>query len=146
MNLPKLPHALRAAYSFALIAFVVAGCEDSNEPDAAVGTYFATSLVTTENGQTVNQIANGSTITLSLAPGGFSSGIMHFEGTGGDPDIDANLNGTWTRSGSIVSVDTDADTFFPDMPLTFNGATLTGDETFTGGRVQVTLTRGVDID
>jgi hypothetical protein len=101
----------------------------------------ATSLVTTENGVPFNHIANGSTITLTLHSGGSSTGALHFEAAGGDPDFDANLNGTWTRNGSTVELDHSADTFLRDTPLTFDGFTLTGDETFGGGRVQVTLTR-----
>jgi hypothetical protein len=142
MNRFKLKHGRRAAYSFALIAaFVIAGCEDSNDPDAAVGTYVATSLVTTENGQSFNHIANGSTITLTLQSGGSTTGTAHLEAALGEPDVDWNLSGTWTRNGSTVELDHSADTFLRDMPLTFSGNTLTGDETFGGGRVQVTLTR-----
>lgn len=142
MNVPKRKLARRAAYSFALIgAVVIAGCEDSNDPDAAVGTYVATSLVTTENGQSFNHIANGSTITLNLLSGGSTTGALHFEAALGDPDFDANLNGSWTRSGSTVELDHSADTFLRDTSLSFNGSTLTGDETFGGVRVQVTLTR-----
>ena len=146
MNMLKLKLARRAAYSLALIgAFVIAGCEDSNDPDAVVGTYVATSLVTTENGQPFDHIANGSTITLALLSGGATTGAVHFEAAGGDPDFDANLNGSWTRSGSTVELSHSADTFLRDTPLTFDGFTLTGDETFSGVRVQVTLTR-VDIE
>jgi len=141
MNMPNLTRALRTAYSFGLIAFVVAGCEDSNEPDAAVGTYVATSFVTTENGQPFNQIANGSGITLNLESGGSTSGALHFEASGGDPDFDADLDGSWTRSGSTVTLNHADDTFLNDTPLTFNGATLTGDATFDGVRIQLTLTR-----
>ena len=144
--MPKRKLARRAAYSFALIgALVVAGCGDSNDPDPVVGTYVATSLVTTENGQPFNHIANGSTIVLSLQSGGSTTGAVHFEAAGGDPDFDANLNGTWTRSGSTVELNHSADTFLRDTPLTFDGFTLTGDETFSGVRLQVTLTR-VDIE
>jgi len=141
MNMPNLRHARRAAYSFALIAFVVAGCEDSNDPDPAVGSYVATSFVTTENGQSFNHVANGSTVTLTLAPGGTTTGALHIEAAGGDPDLDANLSGTWSRSGSTVDLAHSADTFLRDMPLTFSGNTLTGDATFSGVRMQLTLTR-----
>ncbi len=142
MDMPRLKLARGAASSFALIgALVIAGCEDSNEPDPAVGTYVATSLVTTENGVPFNHIANGSTITLTLNSGGSTTGALHFEAAGGDPDYDANLNGTWTRTGSTVELSHSADTFLRDTSISFNGNTLTGDETFGGVRIQVTLTR-----
>jgi hypothetical protein len=142
MNTLKLKLARRSAYSVALIgAFCVAGCEDSNDPDPAVGNYVATSFVTTQNGTPFNHIANGSTINLTLASGGSTSGVVHFEAFGGEPDFDANLNGSWSRNGAIVDLNHSADTFLREMPLTFNGATLTGDATFDGVRIQLTLTR-----
>lgn len=142
MNMLELKLTRRAAYSLALIgAFVVAGCDDSTDPDPVVGTYVATSLVTTENGVPFNHIANGSTIVLTLHAGGTTTGSVHFEAAGGDPDFDANLNGSWTRTGDTVELSHSADTFLRDTPLTFDGFTLTGDETFSGVRVQVTLTR-----
>ena len=142
MNVLELKLTRRAAYSLALIgAFVVAGCDDSNDPDPVVGTYVATSLVSTENGVPFNHIANGSTILLTLHSGGSTTGAVHFEAAGGDPDVDANLNGSWSRTGNTVDLSHSADTFLRDTPLTFDGFTLTGDETFSGVRLQVTLTR-----
>jgi len=142
MNVLELKLTRRAAYSLALIgAFVVAGCDDSTDPDPVVGTYVATSLVSTENGVPFNHIANGSTILLTLHSGGSTTGAVHFEAAGGEPDFDANLNGSWSRTGNTVDLSHSADTFLKDTPLTFDGFTLTGDEVFSGVRLQVTLTR-----
>ena len=133
----------RSATGIALLgACLIAGCEDSSGPDSPVGTYTATAFLTTPTGgQPINQLANGGTITLNLIDGGFTSGHIHIEASGGEPEFDADLNGLWTVSGSTVTLDHLADTFLRDMPLTFDGTRLTGDRTFTGGRVQVTLTR-----
>jgi hypothetical protein len=59
----------------------------------------------------------------------------------GEGDFDADLAGTWTRSGSIVEFSHAADTFVRDMPFTMQGATLVGDRTFGDVRIRVTLTR-----
>jgi hypothetical protein len=53
----------------------------------------------------------------------------------------ANLAGSWTLNGTTVTLNHTADTFLRDMPLQLQGNTLVGDQTFSGTRVEVTLTK-----
>jgi hypothetical protein len=114
-------------------------CDDPTGPsvEAVAGTYTATQLTTTESGVTTNQLAAGVSITLTLNANGTTSGRFIMPG-----ELDADLTGTWTLSGNSVNLDHSADTFLRDMPLlVLRGATLVGDQTFSGTRIQLTLTR-----
>jgi hypothetical protein len=121
-----------------LVATTVACGDESTGPSvqAAAGTYTATRLRTTENGTTTDQLAAGATITLTLNANGTTSG--HFTVPG---ELNANLAGSWTLNGTTVSLNHTADTFLRDMPLQLQGNTLVGDQTFSGTRVEVTLTK-----
>ena len=64
---------------------------------------------------------------------------------GGGPDFDADMAGTWTRTGMTVDIDQPADTFVRDMPFTLTPNVgswdLVGNETFSGTNIQLTLSR-----
>lgn len=120
---------------------VISACDDSSGPRDPVGSYSATTLITTEGGLPFDHIANGSTIDIVLNPQRTTHGTMHIEAFGGDPDFDADLTGTWTQTGSTVRFSQAEDTFLNDMDFTYAGNTLVGDDTFAGTRIQVTLTR-----
>jgi hypothetical protein len=140
INSATIRRAIRGVGLFAVLASF--GCDDSSGPASAAGTYTATSFTSTPTGGAPrNEIAAGSTIDLVLTPGGTTSGHFHLAAFAGDPAVDFDLTGTWTIVGSTVDFEHDADTFIRDMDFTFDGNTLVGDRTFTGGRVQVTLTR-----
>lgn len=127
---------------FALLAaLLIAGCENSVDPgESPADSYVASTLVTTGDGVLTDHIANGSSINLTLTPQGTTSGSMHIEAWGSEPDFDADLTGTWTISGLIVDLNHTADTFLRDIPLVFDGAALAGDRIIGDTRVQVTLT------
>jgi hypothetical protein len=117
---------------------VVVACGDPTGPSvqAVAGTYTATQLSTTETGTTTNQLAAGASITLTLNANGTTSGRFIVPN-----ELDADLAGTWTLSGSTVTLSHSADTFLRDMPLQVRGNSLMGDQTFSGTRVQLTLTK-----
>ena len=143
MRFQSTKSILRVARGIGAIGVLLAfGCDDSSGPDdSPAGAYHATSLVSTESGQSTNHIANGSTIDLTLTSQGTTSGLFHIVTSAAGPGLDANLAGTWTINGSTVELDGSADTFMRDMEFTYNGNTLVGDETFSGTRIQLTLTR-----
>lgn len=118
--------------------FFAAGCKGSSEPP---GSYRATTLVTTTNGQATDHLANGSTITLVLTPEGTTSGHAIIAPSGGVGALDEDLTGTWATIGDSVNLDHRADTFLRDMPLKLDGNTLVGDKVFQETRIQLTLTR-----
>ena len=117
------------------LVMAAAACSDSTAASAVAGNYSATTFLTGSTGQT-NQLTLGSTLTLNLAA----------NGTGGNPAVDADMSGTWTQTGAIIDFSQAVDTFVRNMAFTVattaNGVvTLAGDQVFTGGRVQVILTR-----
>jgi hypothetical protein len=103
---------------------------------AVAGTYTATQFTTTDGGTATNQLAAGASIALTLNANGTTSGRLIVPG-----QLDADLTGTWTVNGNRVTLSQSADTFLRNMPLRVLGNTLIGDQTFSGTRVQVTLTK-----
>ena len=130
-----------------VLAFAVsaAACSDSNAPTGVpVGNYTAIQFVTTGSSGQRDELAAGSTLTLSLASNGTSSGHLHVAASASSPVVDADMAGTWREDGSVVTVSQGADTFVRDMPLTLsndpvNGWILVGDKSFNSVRIQLTL-------
>ena len=141
--------SLKRSYSIASIVlpslFLACGDSTSPEPDLAVGNYTAVTFVTTGTSGQRNEIIEGSTLFLNLNANGTTSGHLHMAAPGGGPDFDADMAGTWTRTGMTVEISQSADTFVRDMPfeLTPNlgGWDLEGDRVFSGTRIQLTLRR-----
>lgn len=140
--------SLKRSYSLLSIVLpaLFLGCGDSTSPaaDIAVGNYTAVSFVTTGNSGQKDEIAAGGTMVLNLNVNGTTSGHLHLVAPGGGPDFDADMAGTWTRTGMIVDINQPADTFVRDMPFTLTPGLadswdLVGDQGFSGTRIQLTL-------
>lgn len=136
---------LIAASLFALAALACSDNDTVPPPNPVVGSYTATQFVTTGAGGQTNQLAAGSTLQITLAADGTTSGQLHMAASGGDPAFDASMAGTWTQSGNTIDFTQSADSFVRDMPFTLvaNGAIweLVGNQTFSGTQIQLTLTR-----
>ena len=142
--------SLKKSRSMLLIGLpaLLLACGDSNGPasPAVAGNYAATFFVTTGGSGQTNQLAAGSTLTLNLAANGATSGHLHYAGSGGIAPFDADMAGTWSVNANVVDITQPADSFVRDMLFTWgpdqNGiASLTGDQVFSGTRVQIILTR-----
>jgi hypothetical protein len=127
-------------------------CGGSNEPSSSpiAGSYVATSWMTTGNSGQQNQLVMGSTLQITLAANGTTTGHLHVVASGASPALDADLAGTWALSGNVVTFTHATDTFVRNTPFTagFNVqgvSTLEGDKTFSGTRIQITLTRGGEL-
>ena len=127
-------------------------CGGSDEPSSSpyAGSYVATSWTTTGNSGQQHPLVNGSTLQITLAENGTTSGHLHFAASGANPALDADMAGTWTVSGNVVDFTQAADTFVRDMLFTVDSdihgvMTLTGDQGFSGTRIQITLTRAGEI-
>jgi hypothetical protein len=124
----------------------IAGCGGSEPtaPSATVaGNYAATEFVTTGSSGQTNQILAGSTLFLYLLANGNVSGQLHMAASGGNPASDTDMTGTWTQTGNTISFSQAADTFVRNMTFTLapygNSWQLTGDQVFSGTRIQLTL-------
>ena len=120
-----------------------AACSDSNGPSMSdvAGTYEATAFLTTTNSVTTNELQRGATLVLVLTATGNVQGTLFIPGENANPDFTASMAGSWTLSGSNVSFNQAADTFVRNMTFVHQGSTLVGDDTFSGTRIQLTLTR-----
>ena len=123
-------------------------CGGSDEPSSSpyAGSYVATSWTTTGNSGQQNQIIAGSTLQITLGSNGATTGHLHIAASGANPVFDADMAGTWTINGNVVEFTQAADTFVRDMLFTVDSniqgiITLSGDQTFSGTRIQLTLTR-----
>jgi hypothetical protein len=137
---------LRAGVIFAIGAAMTACGSDSTAPDASIaGSYTATEFVTTGGSGQRNELLAGSTVTMVLNANGTTSGHLHVAASGSSPALDADMAGTWTRSGNVVDFTQAADTFVRDMAFTLQTTgskwVLIGDQGFSGTRVQLTLTQ-----
>ena len=128
-----------------LLALTVclAGCSDDGPTEtslsmslvagdyAAEGDYGVYTMTTTVDGQTVDQLAQGLSLTLTLTEDGRTSGRLFMpEGDEDGSDYEADLTGTWTLTGNVVDFSHQADTFIRDMSFRVEGGQLSGDEMF----------------
>jgi hypothetical protein len=127
---------------------IVWACGGSDEPSDTpiAGTYAATFFQTTGSSGQRNEIAAGSTLTISLAANGTTTGHLHVAASGANPVFDSDLAGTWSATGNVVDFVQVADNFVDDILFTWGSdiqgiSTLAGDQVFSGTRIQVTLTR-----
>ena len=127
-----------------VIAGILACGDDGFSPsiENVAGDYTATSFTTTSGGVTTDLLDDGASLTLTLASNGATTGHLFVPGAGeGGGDLDADLTGTWTLTGSTVAFAQIADTFVRDMPFTAAENRLQGEATFAGTLVRVTLTK-----
>ncbi len=142
----------RALLLIGLPAIVLA-CGGSDEPSTTpiAGTYVATFFQTTGSSGQRDEIAAGSTLTITLAANGTTTGHLHVAASGGNPALDADMAGTWTATENhVVTFTQSADTFVRNMPFTWGSdiqgiSILSGDKVFSSTRIEVTLTRGGSI-
>jgi hypothetical protein len=127
---------------------VLLACGGSDEPASSpyAGSYVATSWTTTGNSGHQDQILAGSTLQITLNSNGTTTGHLHMAATAANPVFDGDMAGTWAVNGNVIDFTQTADTFVRDMPFTVDSniqgiMTLTGDQTFSGTRIQLTLTR-----
>ena len=132
-----------------LFAAALVGCGSDNStesPLALDGNYTATQFVTTGGSGQTDQLMAGSTLNITLNSNGTTTGHLHMAASSANPVFDEDMAGTWAQSGNTVTFTQSADTFIRDMPFSAvaNGSkwALEGDHTFSGTRIQLTLTRG----
>jgi len=138
----------RALLLIALPAIVFA-CGGSDEPSTnpIAGTYAATFFQTTGSSGQRNELMAGSTLTITLAANGTTTGHLHVAASGSNSVLDADMAGTWTANDNhVVTFTQSADTFVRNMDFAWSTdiqglSTLTGSKAFSGTLVQITLTR-----
>jgi len=109
----------------------------SNQP-SPVGVYSASQFTTTANGVTVDQLAEGVTLTITLAANGTTTGTLTVPASGSPP---LDLRGTWTRDGGVVTFHHATQTFLDVLPFQLIGDQLKAEGNVGPGVIRVTLSR-----
>ena len=123
------------------------GYSTAPSQSAAAGSYSAFQFVTTGSSGQTNQLSIGSTVQITLASNGTTTGHLHLAASGSQQAFDADLAGTWSQTGNVIDFTEAVDNFVNDMLFTIqpiaNGVwDLVGDDTFSGTHVQLTLRHG----
>lgn len=128
------------------VFLVSAACGESStgpSPADVAGSYEATTLTVTDGGSTIDALADGASITVTLDGDGTTAGTFVVPASmseSGEEEV-LDLQGTWTLEGRNVSLDHGADTFLRDMTLRAGDGRLEGEETFGSETVRVVLER-----
>lgn len=128
------------------LAVVLASCggEESFSPtvETVAGSYTAASFTVSSPAGSIDLLALGAFVEVTLAADGTTTGQLFVPGAADDGgDADEDLTGTWTLDGSTVTFSQAADTFIPDVQFTAGRNRLTGEGTFQGQTVRLVLTK-----
>jgi hypothetical protein len=128
------------------LAALVAGCGDDDgftpTPDNVAGSYSAATFTVTSPAGTVDFLALGAQVDVTLSTDGTTTGHLSVPGAGENgEDVEADLTGTWSLSGSTVTFDHEDDTFIRDLEFTATRDQLTVDDTFGDETVRLVLTK-----
>jgi hypothetical protein len=131
-----------------LAVVTIVACSDAFKPttENVVGTYSLQTLTTTDTSGTTDWVASGATLTLTIAANGTTSGNLFIPGAAeGGGDFNADMAGTWSLSGAVITFDQTADTFVRDMDFSAGKDRLAGDQSFSFNavptRVRIVLTK-----
>lgn len=133
-----------ARFRFAWLALALAlpllsSCKD----DGIHGNYTATTFTYASAGSAPKDVlAAGGSITLTIARDLSTSGSIQIPAsvTGGNA-FSASLLGTAAQNGDVVALNLVADSFLRDLPLTFDGSSLSGTSTVSGTTIIVKLSK-----
>ncbi len=133
---------LRSASLALTIALAACGDDFSPTVENVAGSYSASTFTYRTDAGTTDLLAAGAVVSIDLAEDGTTTGEIFVEDGGeGGGDLEADLAGTWTLSGSTVTFDQAADTFIRDLEFTAGEDVLDGEDTFDDVTIQLVLSR-----
>jgi hypothetical protein len=135
-----------ASGAVALAAMLVAACgdDDAFSPTThnMAGSYSASTFTVTSSAGTVDLLVTGGEVEVTLTADGEMSSHIFLPGGGEDgEDFEADVTGTWTLTGSTVTLDHEGDTVLQDLEFTAGRDRLTAEHTFGEESVRIVLTR-----
>lgn len=111
-------------------------------PESVTGSYSAAAFTATAGAGSIDLLALGATVQVTLALNGTTTGHLFVPGGGENgADLDADLAGTWTLSGRTVTFNQSADTFIRDVDFTAGRNQLIGEGTFNGFFLRLVLAK-----
>lgn len=134
---------IRATIALTL-ALAVGSCggEDTFSPtvESVTGSYTASSLTLVSSVGTTDLLALGSTVAITLAADGTTSGRLFVPGGNDDgSDLDVDLAGTWALSGSTVTFNQTGNSFIREVEFTAGPDQLNGEGEFSGAIIRLVL-------
>ena len=126
------------------LTIALAACGDDFSPSVenVAGSYTASTFTYRTDEGTTDLLALGAIVSIDLAEDGTTTGEIFIEGGGEDGgDLEEDLAGTWTLTGSTVVFDQGADTFIRDVEFTADEDRLTGEDTFDEVTIRLVLTK-----
>jgi hypothetical protein len=134
---------IRATIALTLaLALGSCGGEDTFSPtvESVTGSYTASALTLTSSIGTTDLLALGSTVALTLAADGTTSGRLFVPGGDDDGgDLDVDLAGTWALSGSTVTFNQTGDSFIRDVEFAAGPDQLNGEGEVSGAIIRLAL-------
>jgi hypothetical protein len=134
---------IRATIALTLaLALGSCGGEETLSPtvESVTGSYSASALTLTSSVGTTDLLALGSTVAITLAATGTTSGRLFVPGGDDDGgDLDVDLAGTWALSGSTVTFHQTGDSFIRDVEFTAGPDQLNGEGEFSGAIIRLVL-------
>ena len=136
----------RRLSAFAFTAALLLGAACSNDDDAptgptvakVAGNYRATRFTATSGSLSQDILQTGGSLTATFNSNGSLTGHV----TVPTQSVDEDFTGQWKLVNGEVEIEqVPTDIFVEDLKFSVVGNTLVGDETFSGVRVQVTLTK-----
>ena len=136
---------LRTCWLLAGMLLLSCGGDDgfNPTPETVAGTYQLTTLKETQNGITLDHLALGVTAELILAAEGTATGHLFApHGQQDGSNLDTDVTGGWSLSGTTVTLSLDQDILFDDLTLTAEPNQLRGNQTLPGNiAVEIVFTR-----
>ena len=130
------------------LALMLAACGDDDDDgfdptvDDVAGSYTASAFTLTSGNGEFDLLAFGATVTATLDADGTTSGRLQVPGgVGGQPEIDEDLAGTWSLSGTTVTFSPSASSLISDVDFAVAPNTLTGEGTYMGAVLLLVLTK-----
>lgn len=129
------------------LALALAGCGDDDEGfnptlDEVAGSYSATTFRLTSGDTDFDLLALGASVTATLDSDGTTTGRLFVPGgVGGEGEVDEDLAGTWTLTGTTVTFTPSASTLISDVDFAAGPNTLTGQGTYQGALLLLVLTK-----
>ncbi len=127
------------ASALLVVAGMLSACSDATSPSPnprVEGSYAATIFTTTTAGGTIDRIAEGLSLTITLKSDGTTEGSVTAEGA------TVPVAGTWDTTQNVVHFHQETANFLRQIPFRVRPNQLLGDTTLGVTRFRVTLTKG----
>lgn len=129
-----------------VLAVLFSACSDpvTLTMEELAGTYEATTFTGSEGGVTVDLLAEGGALTITLTSDGSTTGTMTIPASlseSGEEEVES-MAGSWTLAGQTVLFGQESDTVIRDVPFEIIPGGLEAEGTFGDTSVHIVLTRG----